>query len=107
MSRATLILAFSLFTLLIFGVQCQSHKQSDMRCREEDIPHYTAYRITDTITIDGQLDERIWQNASRSNRFKDLVSGDSAWLDTRTAVLWDDQNLYLGYWIEAPNNTGT
>jgi len=107
MSRATLIPAVLLFTLVIFGVKCQSRKKSDIRCREEEIPHYTAYKITDTITIDGKLDEMIWQNAPRSNRFKDLVSGDSTWLDTRAAVLWDDQNLYVGYWIEEPNVTAT
>ena len=96
MSRATLILAVLLFIFVIFGVQCQSHKKSENRCREEDIPHYTAYKIIDTISIDGKLDEMIWKDAPRSNRFEDLVSGDSTWLDTRAALLWDDQNLYVG-----------
>jgi hypothetical protein len=96
-----------LFALALSTIHCRSINKSDKRCREEDIPHYTAYNITDTITIDGKLDEMIWQNATRSSRFTDLVSGDSAWLDTRAAVLWDDQNLYVGYWIEEPNVTAT
>ncbi len=95
------------FTIALSTIHCRSINKSETRCREEDIPHYTAHKITDTITIDGKLDEMIWQNASRSNRFTDLVSGDSAWLDTRAAVLWDDQNLYIGYWIEEPNVTAT
>ena len=102
MKETALNLFGPLFTLFIF-VNCQSDKKSENRCREEDIPHYAAYKITDTLTIDGKLDENIWKNASRSNRFRDLVSGDSTWLDTRAAVLWDDQNLYVGYWIEEPD----
>ena len=103
MRESALILMALPFTLIICTVQCQSiHKKTD-RCREEDIPHYTAYKITDTLTIDGKLDEIIWQNASRSNRFTDLISGAATWLDTRAAVLWDDQNLYVGYWIGEPD----
>ena len=91
------------FTLIICTVHCQPNYKKQDRCREEDIPHYTAYKITDTLTIDGKLDEIIWENASRSNRFTDLISGAATWLDTRAAVLWDDQNLYVGYWIEEPD----
>ena len=96
-----------LFMLVISGSHCQSNNKSNDRCKEENIPHYTAYKITRTVTIDGKLDEKIWQNASRSNRFTDLISGDSTYLDTRAAVLWDDQNLYVGYWIGEPHVTAT
>ena len=96
-----------LFTIVLSTIHCRSNNKSENRCREEDIPHYTAYKITDTITIEGKLDEMIWQNAPRSNRFSDLVSGDSTWLDTRASVLWDDQNLYVGYWIEEPDVRAT
>jgi len=96
-----------LFTIAISTIHCHPNYKSRNRCREEDIPHYTAYKITDTITVDGKLDEMVWQNAPRSNRFTDLISGDSTWLDTRAAVLWDNQNLYVGYWVEEPNVTAT
>ena len=105
--RGTALIIFVLFTLTLSALHCRSDKKSESRCREEDIPHYTAYKITDTVSIDGKLDEMIWKGVPRSNRFKDLVSGDSTSLDTRAAVLWDDQNLYVGYWIEEPNVTAT
>ena len=105
MRETALILIALSFTLIISTVHSQSNYKKQDRCREEDIPHYTACKITDTLTIDGKLDEIIWENASRSNRFTDLISGAATWLDTRAAVLWDDQNLYVGYWIEEPDVT--
>ncbi len=43
-----------------------------------------------------------WDRAPRSPRFVDMVSGEPAWFDTRAAVLWDDQYLYVKFWGESP-----
>lgn len=69
---------------------------------DEDIARYTAHRTTGPITIDGRLDEADWLAAPRSPRFVDLISGKRAIHDTRAAVMWDDDCLYVGYWIEEP-----
>jgi hypothetical protein len=74
---------------------------------EDKITHYTAYRIDESLQIDGRLDEESWQLAPRSPRFADMVSGTRSLHDTRAAVLWDDQCLYVGYWIEEPFVEGT
>ena len=71
-------------------------------CREEDIGHYTCYRTNEVIDIDGRLDEQSWQKAAKSPRFVDLVTEEPAPLDTRMAALWDDDNLYIGFWVEEP-----
>ena len=71
-------------------------------CSEEDIGHYTCYRTDEVIQIDGRLDEDSWQKAPKSSKFVDLVTGESAPLDTRMAALWDDENLYVGFWLEEP-----
>ncbi len=70
---------------------------------QKDIARYTAYRVNMPPTIDGKLDEPCWQRAPRSPRFADLVSGEPARYDTRAAVLWDDEFLYVGYWLEEPD----
>lgn len=67
------------------------------------IEEYTAYRIDEPITVDGHLDEPAWQAAPRSPRFTDMVSGRRCVHDTRAAVLWDESNLYVGFWIEEPD----
>lgn len=76
-------------------------------CCEEEIPHYTAYRITTAPDIDGRLDEPAWQNAPRSPRFRDLIYGRETIHDTRAAVLWDEEFLYVAYWIEEPDVQAT
>jgi hypothetical protein len=69
---------------------------------EERIANYTAYRAGAPLTIDGRLDEPSWQMAPRSPRFVDLISGRPTVHDTRAAVLWDDDWLYVGFWVEEP-----
>jgi len=69
----------------------------------ESIARYTAQRVDAPPTIDGRLDEPCWRNAVRSPRFHDLVHATPGRFDTRAAVLWDDEHLYVGYWIEEPN----
>ena len=71
-------------------------------CSQNDIPHYTAYRVAQPLHIDGRLDKPAWANAPRSTRFVDLVSGRRTLHDTRAAALWDDENLYVGFWVEEP-----
>ena len=71
-------------------------------CTAADIAHYVARRAAGPITIDGRLDEPSWQKAEKSPRFVDMVTGAPGFYDTRAAVLWDDQYLYVGMWLEEP-----
>jgi hypothetical protein len=71
-------------------------------CPKEEIGHYICCRTNEPILIDGRLDENSWEKAPKSPRFVDLVTGEPAPLDTRMAALWDDQNLYIGFWVEEP-----
>lgn len=68
----------------------------------DQIAEYTAYRVDTPPLIDGRLDEPCWQRAPRSSRFVDLISGAPTVHDTRTAALWDDDNLYVGFWVDEP-----
>lgn len=63
---------------------------------------YVCYRTHSPLRITGRLDEPAWQRAPRSPRFVDIASGGPALYDTRAAALWDDENLYLGFWVEEP-----
>jgi hypothetical protein len=71
-------------------------------CPEEYIAHYTCYRAAGPITVDGRLDEPSWQKTVKSPRFVDMVTGEPGILDTRAAALWDDDYLYVGFWLEEP-----
>lgn len=69
---------------------------------DQSAADYTCYRTREPLTITGQLNEAVWQKVPRSPRFVDMVTGESALLDTRAAALWDDQNLYIGFWVQEP-----
>jgi hypothetical protein len=63
---------------------------------------YQCLRTREPILIDGDLSKLVWRQAPRSPRFVDMVTGEPGYFDTRAAALWDDQNLYVAYWIEEP-----
>jgi Carbohydrate-binding family 9 len=68
----------------------------------DQVARYTALRTIDKITVDGKLDEQTWQHATRSPRFVDLIRGHKTVHDTHAAVTWDDENLYVAYWVQDP-----
>jgi hypothetical protein len=68
-----------------------------------EVSLYTCHRATGPIAIDGRLDEPDWRRAPQSRRFVDVITGRPALFDTRAAALWDDENLYVGFWLEEPS----
>jgi cellulose/xylan binding protein with CBM9 domain len=77
-------------------------QQARFPCPEDQIAHYTAYRVQEPIHVDGKLDEVAWQHAPLSPRFVDILTGNRTLHETRAALLWDEQNLYISYRIEEP-----
>lgn len=82
-------------------------KRSAFPCQEEELAHYTAYRVGSKVKVDGRLDEPAWQQAPRSPRFVDILTGKPTLYDTRAAVLWDAKRLYIAFWVEEPNVKAT
>lgn len=83
-------------------VERSDSRALEFPCPENEIAHYTALRVREPIVVDGRLDEAAWKGAPRSPQFVDIISGKAAIHDTRAAVLWDDENLYVGFWLEEP-----
>ena len=67
---------------------------------------YICHRTEDAIDVDGHLQEEAWARAPRSPRFGDHT-GQRSLFDTRAAMLWDEQNLYVGFWLEDRDMWGT
>ena len=66
----------------------------------QEIAHYTCYRASEAIRVDGRLNEPSWAAAPKSQPFVDIVTGEPAWFDTRVAMVWDDECLYFGFTAE-------
>ena len=88
--------------ILLLAAGCARADDWKFPCPESEIAHYTAYHVSEPIHIDGRLDEPAWQQALRSPRFVDIVTGQPVIHDTRASVLWDDQNLYIAFRVEEP-----
>ena len=63
---------------------------------------YTVYRVNAPLKLDGRLSDPAWQLAPKSPLFTDMATGKPALYETRAAALWDDENLYVGFWVEEP-----
>jgi hypothetical protein len=81
--------------------------QNTFPCPDASIPRYEAKYTSKQPVIDGKLDEAVWKNAARSDPFRDLIHGSKTHLDTRAAVVWDNEYLYVAYWIEEPDVKAT
>jgi hypothetical protein len=77
------------------------------RSADPPLAEYTCYRAPAGIVVDGRLDEPAWRNAPRSQPFVDIVTGEPAWYETRTAMLWDDRYLYIAFTIPETNIVAT
>lgn len=75
----------------------------DIPCDSTTIPNYTAKATEEEIVIDGYLGEETWQSIEKSSNFRDLINGSDTRYETKVALSWDAENLYVAYWVEEPN----
>ena len=88
--------------LLLVPALAPAQETAKFPCPDSEIARYTAYHIKAPIKVDGHLTETAWKQAPRSPRFVDILSGQPALHSTHAAVLRDDKNLYVAYWVEEP-----
>lgn len=71
--------------------------------------HYVCYRVSGSLNIDGKLSEADWANAEWTDYFVDIEGAlkPSPRLNTRAKMLWDDNFLYVGAFLEEPHVWGT
>lgn len=75
-------------------------------CNAQEVkqPPLHAYRIHESISIDGKLDEPAWLQAPLYDHF--TQSEPTEWaqpsMKTRVVLLYDDQALYVGAWMDDP-----
>jgi hypothetical protein len=49
-----------------------------------------------TLTIDGRLDDAVWNKAAGLDGFVTIYDGEKALSDTQARIFYDDKNLYIG-----------
>ena len=71
------------------------------------VKKWECLRTSEPIVIDGRLDDPAWQRAQWSEPFGVISDGSVTPLETRVALLWDDDYLYVGYKVEDSDIRGT
>jgi hypothetical protein len=69
-------------------------------------PHprgYVAARASVPPTIDGRLDDPAWGLAPWSAPFVDVSGAEVPTFETRMKMVWDEDALYIGAWLQEPN----
>lgn len=69
---------------------------------EQDQCRYVCRRSSQRPPLDGRLEHAVWQRAERSPRFVDMISGAPGIFDTQAAAVWDEEALYVAFWVEEP-----
>ncbi|MES1224951.1 MAG: carbohydrate-binding family 9-like protein, partial [Bacteroidota bacterium] len=59
-------------------------------------------KVESSIVIDGNINKEIWKNARWSKRFVDMVTGEPGMYNTQTAILWNEESLYIAFNAEEP-----
>jgi hypothetical protein len=83
---------------LLLLTACQSQI-----CRDRKVwtpSEYTAPRISTPPTIDGKLDDAVWQSIPWSTDFRHSMDFSAPTHRTRAKLAWDDANLYVAFDVE-------
>ncbi len=66
---------------------------------------YVVYRTIGDIKVDGRLNEPSWTNAGWTENHVHIVfeGYKNPNLNTRSKMVWDDENIYFGGYLEEPN----
>jgi hypothetical protein len=67
------------------------------RTGQSPLPTYRATRARGPIKVDGVLDEPDWARAPSTGPFTRTMDGSPAHYRTEAKILWDDQNVYVGF----------
>ena len=71
------------------------------------VADYTCMRTKKPILVDGRLDEDAWGGVEWSTPYVQIDTGERSRVETRIALLWDDEYLYAGYKVEDHDIRGT
>jgi len=64
----------------------------------QELSRYDIYRAASPIVVDGKLDESAWKQAPAVGDFHPLGEEAKVQQQTIAKILWDDENLYVGYY---------
>lgn len=91
--------------VLFFSILISLQGFAQIKLLEEPPKNYVAYRTTQPIALDGNLDETDWQNVPWTGDFLDIEGPrmPEPHYRTRVKMLWDDDYFYIAAEMEEPH----
>ncbi len=77
-----------------------------VQAQQIPLSSYTVMRAAGPITIDGKLDEADWKKAAECT-LVETNTGKPVKLKSTVKMLWDDTNIYFGFFCEDPDAWAT
>lgn len=71
------------------------------------VVEYECLRVDEDILVDGKLSENAWKRVCWSEPFVKMDTGAAVQFDSRIALLWDDEFLYVAFRFEDEEIWGT
>ena len=108
-SLVAFVLCAALFAVAPRGGGAQARPEPDL----EQLPfaprQFVCYRASESLTIDGRLDEPSWKAAGWTEPFVDIEGERAPQPDfpTRATMLWDDEYFYVAANLQEPHLWGT
>lgn len=95
--------------LSLLGLDASGQGLFDQHAHLFTMPrHYMVYRVSDSLRIDGRIDEAAWNNAQWSDYFIDIEGAKKPKpaYRTRFKMLWNNHYLYVAAELEEPHVWG-
>lgn len=95
----------SCLTAVLFVFISMAHAQDMAPSIEYNPRSYTSYKISDSLNIDGVLQEKSWEEAEWTQHFLDIEgkAQPDPRFETRAKMLWDDHYFYIAARLEEPH----
>lgn len=102
LTRAMLIKTLTALLFVMVAVTGNINAQDVPPSIEFDPQSYICYKISDTLNIDGELDEASWEEVPWTNDFLDIEgkSKPAPRFKTKAKMLWDETHFYIAAHME-------
>lgn len=115
--RINLCVTCLIFALLLLSCQSDHNGSNAIKISEENLPvpqidfspeNYICYAASNTIKIDGKIDEESWSLAPWTGDFIDIEGSEKPEprFKTRAKMLWDSVYFYIAAEMEEPHVWG-
>lgn len=90
-----IMLSLSVITVMMFPLRVFAQQNDTL----PPLPNYTCYYTDQRISIDGKINEQVWNEAVQTEQFGNIITGERMPFETRVRMLWNEDNFFVAYFV--------